>query len=93
MRTARRFTSTNSSNRPMQALLVRRGYSKAGVIEHLEPGDPERMFVNSSRCVLLTIVRLYLDTQALVLRPNSDLRWGWVSCDVMARNAFVGVFR
>ena len=30
------FTSTNQSNRPMQALLEARGYQKAGVIDHLD---------------------------------------------------------
>ncbi len=39
------FTSTNQSNRPMQALLETRGYQKAGVIDHLDPDDPEVVFV------------------------------------------------
>lgn len=39
------FTSTNQSNRPMQALLKRRGYQQAGVIDHLDPGDREIVFV------------------------------------------------
>lgn len=39
------FTSTNESNRPMRALLETRGYQKAGVVEHLDPGDPEIVFV------------------------------------------------
>lgn len=43
--TSQLFTSTNRSNRPMQALLDRRGYQKAGVITHLDEGDPEIVFV------------------------------------------------
>jgi ribosomal protein S18 acetylase RimI-like enzyme len=39
------FTSTNQSNRPMQALLEARGYLKAGVIDHLDVDDPEIVFV------------------------------------------------
>jgi len=35
------FTSTNQSNLRMQ----RRGYLPAGVVLHLEPGDPELVFV------------------------------------------------
>jgi GNAT superfamily N-acetyltransferase len=41
----RLFTSTNQSNRPMQALLAGRGYQPSGVIENLDPGDPELVFV------------------------------------------------
>ena len=39
------FTSTNRSNSPMRALLDRRGYQEAGVITHLDEGDPEIVFV------------------------------------------------
>jgi len=39
------FTSTNESNNEMQALLIKRGYSIAGIINHLDPGDPEMVFV------------------------------------------------
>ena len=41
----RLFTSTNQSNGPMQALLAGRGYQPSGVIENLDPGDPELVFV------------------------------------------------
>lgn len=43
------FTSTNRSNRPMRALLEKRGYAEAGVIDHLDPGDPELVFVKYLR--------------------------------------------
>ncbi len=43
------FTSTNQSNRPMQALLETRGYAKAGAIDHLDPNDPEFVFVKNLR--------------------------------------------
>jgi len=39
------FTSTNQSNLPMQILLQRRGYLSAGVVLHLDPDDPELIFV------------------------------------------------
>ncbi len=39
------FTSTNRSNGPMRALLETRGYHEAGEIGHLDPGDPEIVFV------------------------------------------------
>ena len=43
------FTSTNQSNRPMQALLDARGYRKAGVITDLDEDDPEVVFVRNPR--------------------------------------------
>jgi len=39
------FTSTNSSNAPMRALLELSGYQPSGTIENLDPGDPELVFV------------------------------------------------
>ena len=41
----RLFTSTNESNQPMRALLAQAGYQVSGVIENLDPGDPELVFV------------------------------------------------
>lgn len=35
------FTSTNSSNAPMHALVARLGYVRSGWVENLDPGDPE----------------------------------------------------
>lgn len=43
------FTSTNQSNGPMRALLETRGYQEAGTIDHLDPGDPEIVFVKYLR--------------------------------------------
>lgn len=39
------WTSTNASNLPMQALLDGMGFVRSGVIENLDPGDPELIFV------------------------------------------------
>jgi GNAT superfamily N-acetyltransferase len=39
------FTSTNVSNHAMQMMLQKRGYVSAGVVLHLDPGDPELIFV------------------------------------------------
>ncbi len=44
-RTPKLFTSTNLSNRPMQALLEKRGYVLSGVLHHLDEGDPELVYV------------------------------------------------
>ena len=39
------FVSTNESNQAMRTLLVGRGYKVSGIIEDLDPGDPELFFV------------------------------------------------
>jgi len=41
----RMFVSTNESNDPMRTLLAKRGYKVSGVVENLDPGDPELFFV------------------------------------------------
>lgn len=38
------FTSTNLSNRPMQALLGKAGFMPSGQIDNLDGGDPELIF-------------------------------------------------
>lgn len=38
------FTSTNQSNRPMQALLDKLGYTRSGMVDDLDPGDPELFY-------------------------------------------------
>lgn len=43
--TRKLFTSTNESNLQMQALLVKRNYTQAGVISYLDSDDPEVVFV------------------------------------------------
>jgi ribosomal protein S18 acetylase RimI-like enzyme len=43
-RSARVFTSTNASNGPMQALLAKLGYERSGVVDDLDPGDPELIY-------------------------------------------------
>ena len=39
------FTSTNRSNAPMQSLLAKLGYRPSGVIENLDEGDPELVYM------------------------------------------------
>lgn len=39
------FTSTNESNAPMRALLDGLGWVGCGRIDHLDPGDPELIYV------------------------------------------------
>lgn len=41
----RLFVSTNESNQTMRELLVKRGYRVSGMVENLDPGDPELFFV------------------------------------------------
>ncbi|MEE4331764.1 MAG: GNAT family N-acetyltransferase [Wenzhouxiangella sp.] len=43
-RTPKLFTSTNESNKPMHGLLQLLGYVPSGVIENLDPGDPEKVY-------------------------------------------------
>jgi hypothetical protein len=43
------FTSTNLSNQPMQSLLANMGYRLCGVVEELDDGDPELVFVKRLR--------------------------------------------
>jgi len=42
--TAKLFTSTNRSNKPMQELLRLLGYVSSGSIENLDPDDPELVY-------------------------------------------------
>ena len=39
------WTSTNQSNTPMQALLPQLGFVRTGMFEHLDPGDPELIYL------------------------------------------------
>ena len=43
--TPKLFTSTNKSNAPMRALLDSLGYVHSGVVDNLDPGDPEHFYV------------------------------------------------
>jgi len=43
--TPKLFTSTNLSNRPMQALLAKAGFRLSGVIHDLDEDDPELVYV------------------------------------------------
>ena len=42
--TEKLFTSTNLSNAPMQALLLREGFVASGLIYNLDEGDPELVY-------------------------------------------------
>lgn len=44
-RTPKLFTSTNLSNLPMQALLIREGFRLCGTVHELDPGDPELFYL------------------------------------------------
>lgn len=43
-RTAKLFSSTNASNEAAQALFVRAGFVRSGVVENLDSDDPEIVF-------------------------------------------------
>jgi len=47
--TAKLFTSTNQSNTPMQLLLRKSGYLPSGMIENLDEGDSELVYMKSLR--------------------------------------------
>jgi ribosomal protein S18 acetylase RimI-like enzyme len=42
--TAKPFSSTNQSNRPMQALFAKAGFERSGTIYNLDPNDPEIIY-------------------------------------------------
>ncbi|HWQ07578.1 MAG TPA: GNAT family N-acetyltransferase [Holophaga sp.] len=42
--TRKLFTSTNTSNRAMQALLRQAGFTESGIVHNLDPGDPEVIY-------------------------------------------------
>jgi len=42
---AKLWSSTNRSNAPMRALLARAGFVESGVVENLDEGDPELIFL------------------------------------------------
>ena len=43
------FSSTNLSNAPMHALFRRTGWEVSGLLQHLEEGDPEVVYVRLGR--------------------------------------------
>jgi len=43
------FTSTNQSNLPMQALMDKLGYTRSGMVDDLDPGDPELFYSRQLR--------------------------------------------
>ncbi|BAQ80435.1 GNAT family N-acetyltransferase [Pseudomonas sp. St29] len=43
------FISTNRSNRAAQALIAKAGFQPSGVVENLDPGDPELIYFKSLR--------------------------------------------
>ena len=43
------FTSTNRSNRPMQRFCAALGFVRSGVVENLDEGDPELIYVKWAR--------------------------------------------
>ena len=42
--TPKLFSSTNQSNRPMQALFAKAGFEQSGMIHNLDPDDPEIVY-------------------------------------------------
>jgi ribosomal protein S18 acetylase RimI-like enzyme len=42
--TPKLFSSTNQSNRPMQALFAKVGFEQSGMIDNLDPNDPEIVY-------------------------------------------------
>jgi ribosomal protein S18 acetylase RimI-like enzyme len=46
---SRLFTSTNASNRPMQALLAKLEYVYSGEVHNLDRDDPERFYTKALR--------------------------------------------
>lgn len=44
-RTKKLFTSVNLSNKGMQALLLRQGFTLSGQVDNLDDGDPELFYL------------------------------------------------
>ena len=42
--TPKLFSSTNQSNRPMQALFAKVGFEPSGIVHNLDPDDPELVY-------------------------------------------------
>lgn len=49
-RTAKLFTSVNTSNTGMQALLLRQGFVLSGQVDNLDDGDPELFYFRKLSC-------------------------------------------
>jgi N-acetylglutamate synthase-like GNAT family acetyltransferase len=43
--TPKLWTSTNLSNLPMQRLLAKEGFTLSGVVDNIDPGDPELFYL------------------------------------------------
>ena len=43
--TGKLWTSTNASNAPMRALLMKAGFIESGTVDNLDPGDPEVIYL------------------------------------------------
>lgn len=48
-RTDKLFSSTNQSNHIMQGLFLKQGFQRSGIIENLDEGDPELVYVSLSK--------------------------------------------
>jgi N-acetylglutamate synthase-like GNAT family acetyltransferase len=46
--TPKLFSSTNQSNKPMQALFAKVGFEPSGIIHNLDPDDPELVYYKRS---------------------------------------------
>ena len=57
--TEKLFTSTNQSNKPMQALLSRMEYKPSGVIENLDEDDPELVYFKRLKGLVHSISSAY----------------------------------
>ena len=47
--TPKLFSSTNRSNRPMQALFAKVCFEPSGIIHNLDPDDPELVYYKRAR--------------------------------------------
>lgn len=52
--TEKLFTSTNESNAPMQRVMDALGYTRCGMVEHLDDSDPELIYVKFLRPTVAT---------------------------------------
>jgi N-acetylglutamate synthase-like GNAT family acetyltransferase len=57
-KTPKLFSSTNRSNKPMQALFAKAGFQLSGIIHNLDPNDPEIVYYKEMETELRSEINL-----------------------------------
>jgi len=84
-RTPRIFTSTNRSNLPMQRLLAGLGYRRSGMVDDLDPGDPELVYsrgLGEARLVAEGAKLDPIEEEALAEEGSAAAEEAWIEGEV-----------